>query len=273
PVIYQPDDHEFINDGDARHAPGGSMASTLANSYSGDQTGGSYSAGTTLSDLWTAGLTAHADVFTDHWISPAASGKLYQVKTFGRVHIVQIDTRTQRNPSTPTYIDEDGAQKAWLKARLDDFANDANANTCFIIGQSGFGQFTTKSSEGWERIAATEFAEIIDYIYSSAGGSGIPSSKRVLFISGDDHLGHCQHSEIETASNPAMADPIKGELRAAGCAASFFDASTDYAAQPSKVLWSMPKGSLSSGDAIRTAGLMMQLSDDAKTALSTAWYG
>jgi hypothetical protein len=186
-----PDDHQFINDGDGRMRPGGALASTLANDWSAKQA--TYSASTTLSDLYTAGMTVFDDWFTDHWFSRPTAGERYKSWVDGNTRIVMVDTRTERNPSTPIMVST--TQLDWIKGQVDDFA--ANASELFLVFlcNGGWNTQNTKASEGWERVAAAQYYDLITYL-----DTNLPTTKRCVVLRGDDHAGYVVQQRHETAS-------------------------------------------------------------------------
>jgi hypothetical protein len=271
PFINQPDDHQVIDQANARMAPGEPQAATLANSSAEDRTGGSYSAGTTLGDLYTAGLTVFDDMETGHWINPAASGKYYQNRTFGCYQLTMIDTRFQRG--TTTYINYDGAQKAWIKQQIDAFEDNADLKVLILMAPTCFDADLGKgSSEGCGNYSQAEYEEIIDYIYDSAGtgGTGVSTSKKVVLISGDDHMGFCFHDHIVTVAHATMAAPFVGELKSSGGAVSFLDLTTEYATYSSNVKWKYTPG-ITTFTCVRSGGVLLNLRSNGGLIKARSW--
>lgn len=258
PQIIQPDDHEIVDDADGNMRPGGSSADTMAATYRP----GIYPAGVTLGDLWDAGLAPHRAIFTDAWIERA--GPYYRAWSSGRARIVLIDSRTERDPTAQTWVNRDGKQLDWIMAQIDAFADDRGANLLILVNNTAFGLLAAKSSEGWERHAQAELDEVVDHIYDV-----VQQDKRVLCVSGDDHVGYCFHSAITTDAHPVMSEPFVGELKSSGCAVSYMDMMSAYSGRDD-VHWYFDGTGMAATSCLRTSGVLLTLPPSALTIHATA---
>lgn len=232
-TIFVPDDHQMMNDANATMAVGGINFSTPANSWPSRR--GTYPAGTTCGTIWANGLAtfrSHAPI-----VSAPHATSFYRTWTDGTTMFILLDTRTQRlvgaGAGTPKYIGD--VQDTWAKALIGSAGANIPAGITEIIflGQSGFNQFTTKTSEGWKRLAEGEFNSFMDYMIAN-----IPSGVKWFGVTGDDHLGAALHNVLSTVNNANAPPNYKGELRASGSAATYFNPDSYYSGgQAANVLW------------------------------------
>ena len=259
-----PDDHQWINDGDGTHAPGGSNATLLANAWVGEQSNDSYSADTTLQHLYVTGLKAFDAWFTHHWLDRPTSSARYQKKINGKIEIICLDTRTER--MSGAYISP--SQLAWVKAQID--AIRPETELVLFVCQYAFGDFATKPSESWPHIARRQFEEFVSYCIANIDGA-----TRFGFVSGDDHIGYLLHDQIASPALPPMPPNFTGELKVSGAATSFKNSSDDYSRHPDRLLWYFdPSRMADSSPIVRSSGVLMSLTADGDSmALATRTAG
>lgn len=214
--LGQPDDHQFINDGDGRMKPGESLATVLANDWGGRQ--GTYQSGTTLGDLWTWGITSIDNWYSGHYLDKPTVGARYKSWVDGDTRIVLVDTRTERNPDTPIMVST--AQLSWIKDQIDEFVESSSKFLVFVCN-GGWNERNTKTSEGWERVAPGQYYELMTYL-----NTHLPSTKKCCIARGDDHCGYLVQTVHETASGVSVTNASIGpEMVFSGVAASSFGSS------------------------------------------------
>src|SRR5690606_19491221 len=110
----------------------------------------------------------------------------------GKFYYVHLDTRWEGKDHSTTALGTD--QKAWFKARIDDFAEDVSTHTMFVVGQGMFGQVNAIQSDDWWSQSA-EVKELVDYIADTLAGTG----KGVVYAGGDRHVMYCAHRAFQGA--------------------------------------------------------------------------
>jgi hypothetical protein len=249
-----PDDHQWMNDADGNTAPGGSEASTLANAWPGRRSD-DYGAGTTLADLYTAGLTDCFDPWwTNHFINAPTPGVRYTHWVDGCVERILLDDRVDsiaRYNATNNYIST--TQMTWLQDRIDNL----EPTTTFLViaAQAAIADYSAKPGEGWEAEGLTQFRAFLDYLIAN-----VPSTVQVVFPTGDDHVGYALHRVLTTPTNPTLPANFLGEIRCSAGATMIFRTSLTSAS------WKFDQSTVAATDAIiRGSGVMFNISDDAST--------
>lgn len=255
-----PDDHQIINDSDGRMRPGGSLASTLANSFSGVQ--GTYSATITCGELYINGMAVFDSWYCSHYINPPTAGERYKSWVDGDARIVLIDTRTERIPGSGQVS---ATQLAWIKSEVDAFASSATERWLFFVSNGGWNAKNTKPAEGWERLNAAQYYNLITYI-----DANLPSTKRACILRGDDHCGYLIQQRHETASDVLATNPALGPE----CVFSGVAIGTYSSSDGPDVLARYPIGESGypgSTDMMRVSGGLITIDDAANTVNAKAW--
>lgn len=251
-----PDDHETINQIDGTSAAGGPNATTPARFFWGASNTENYDPATTLGELRTRGLAVFDAWFAGHWLDRPTAGVYYQKKVMGKVEVIFLDTRYERNAASGLYLSP--AQLAWAQSAIAAIAG--TTRLVLFVTQSAFSDYSSKLDESWQELAANQYASFVDYVIANC-----PCN--FLFVSGDDHIGYALHRQISTTANPATPARCLGELRAAGGS--------------TPLIYTMPVPALSewyfdysdldgTTDLLRSSGVLCKLSASGETVTLSA---
>ena len=254
PYIVQADDHEVIDQAEANMRTGGTLASTLVNGTAYDKSSGSYGASTTLNDVYSAGMGVVDAWFP--WLDlPSDDGgrrAYYKHRVHGCVEIIHMDTRHTRKVASNLYMS--AQQLAWVKAQVDAIAS--TTNLVLFVSQSAVAQHSTKfygsnaNSEGWERLAPTQFAEFKNYL-----AANMPEGTNFAFVNGDDHLIYLLHNEFTGLSPECL-----GEVRCSGGAVNYLPSS---ATDISEAIWGFDPDDLTATKPfVRGSGVLVEVTGD-----------
>ena len=248
PFIATPDDHQWINEGDATTAPGGANADTLADAWYGAQNANHGL--TPVSTLWTNGLGLMDDWFTRHLIDRPSERARYKHWVHGQTELILLDTRTERIPSQQ-YIS--ATQLAWVKQRIAELA--PTTKLVIFAAQSSFSSFSAKRVEGWERHSQAQW----EYFFTTCAAA-IPAHVNFAFVSGDDHLVYALHKKLGRETTLKAPANWLGEIRASGNAMLLFQTNLKGAE------WAFDQKTVAGEgrSLIRGSGVMATISADAR---------
>lgn len=156
-----------------------SVTSTVPTLYVVDQHDGGGPNSNKNTPVWPALKSVYRQV-VPHWPLPSTNGALYQSLVYGRLRVITLDTRSQRDPITDpesaTKSMLGAEQKAWLAAELRQ-PEPVKIILCGIMWRDTGGA----DGDRWGSFT-TEFAEICDDIAANQSEIG-----HVYVISGDRH--------------------------------------------------------------------------------------
>lgn len=262
----QADDHEFINDRDARDAPGGPLASTAATTIDSR-----YSDGLTVSQIYSNGYSVYDAWFLNHFIGlqpySAISDGRYFSRSFGTTRWLQIDVRRERRPDLSRFVSP--AQLSWLNAEIAAFGSDPVEKTLYIFSAGGFSQFTSKSGESWEFNALTEYRNLMTHIYSS-----VPPEKRVIILSGDDHLGYWIHNKGWNNGAYTSALPFAGEIKSSSICSGYYRPSDSIVSSNAIYTRTRLNPGLANNNTnvLRSSGIVVEQNAEGTEILIQFWY-
>ena len=211
-VFSMADDHVVTNNIDAQYSPGNALENRVPSQI--PNLVPVYTDNITVGELWTRGYSVFNAWFSGQQLEPASPGALYGATNFGDTRILRVDARYERREDLNQYVSP--TQFQWLKDEITNFG--ASSQTILhIFCNNSWAIEGSKDSEGWERIALAEYQELMEHIYTV-----VPSTKRVLVNSGDNHKGYAFHNysyrngQVGTAVNPFV-----GEIISAGITNTF----------------------------------------------------
>lgn len=281
----QPSDHQVVNGFDGTCAPGQALASTLVNDF--PEALHTYSADTTLGDLWTAGVSVFNDWFPNlsHESGNNFTGyeKRWGSRRFGNTRWVILDCRLDADHANNQHLSSE--QSTFLYAEIDAFAS-GDEKLLVLDTEQVWGPIGTKSAlsgqelDGFSRIDNAGYQALMDYIHAN-----VPSSKTVLTIGGDSHVGYSVTTLFRGASGiiPTSGSALKANLISSGILSGFYYSTTEnteqvptdggsaYGAYVLDYFDPTNGGSLTENKMCKMSGVLMTVDESAGTILFEAW--
>jgi len=248
------DDHETASNPTIKYLPRGALAGTLASAYP-EANNTNYQGGITIGEVIGNGLQVYFDWFHVHNLNRVSDTKYYSRFHHGNIEVIGADGRYERIQFESSGNQVMSAeQMAWHVDQINDINATGTAELTIFYSQVGLSGFTSKSTEGWHNIAATQAQVFNDALATLTTKS--------LFLSGDVHLGYVAHTKWNaTTANPTKPANFIAEVKGSGCAQNCATSvQTDYNADPGNVPWKYVLSSMGSGKrVIRSSPVMMTI--------------